>query len=556
VSRHDCRLSLARYLFTPEEIVDQILRQVLVTVGVRDVDTSQPPFVDDETSRAIDRLPDFEAKVLKRLCEASNIYWVADTTNSDINSLVEYPTTTVVLVIKPPGSEIEFEVKRAGRKGRNSLKVVFARDGYTVPPSHRLDGGSMQYLLRGEAESASRLGVIYRLVHGIEAPIANYISRLTVLNVPVKKAEVKTLKYFTDARIFGDGFAEMRVAMAEAIDEFKAEGYAILPDLPGDVGLSARFIGVVAPTQAILCGTSSFRLDKLATYLSVDGPEQYFTKGLQVPYSGDDARRFADSILEEILGCYRPPDVQYQKHEQYLAAAFCVAENRARADRIYLALVQQIARFWGTLLAIRGYSRGESVVARNVGLKSFWEKGEWRVKIVFMDHDALVIPGPLTEDFHAARGLPSMVMDERYLWDRSKPKLFPTSDLGYLQSIYRIANDIDAQGQALAREVLLESYRKTQRQLLTNQKLRSLFNPAFLDRLLLWDTLVRGYLRRQSDIAADREWKAEMKKMLAAKGYGEPAFDAYMEIIGYNKAFLERYSYLFDSESHASGQKL
>jgi len=45
-------------------------------------------------------------------------------------------------------------------------------------------------------------------------------------------------------------------------------------------------------------------------------------------------------------------------------AAFGVAENRARADQVYLSLVEQIAKFWGTLLAIGGYSRGESFVAR------------------------------------------------------------------------------------------------------------------------------------------------------------------------------------------------
>ncbi|MGH9425812.1 MAG: hypothetical protein ACRD2L_05830, partial [Terriglobia bacterium] len=104
LSRHDCKLSLARYLFMPEEIVDEIMSQVQVTDGARDLDTSGPGRVESKRRRALTLLPDLEAKVLKRLYEPSDIYWVSEATSSEINSLVEYPATTVVLVIKLPGS--------------------------------------------------------------------------------------------------------------------------------------------------------------------------------------------------------------------------------------------------------------------------------------------------------------------------------------------------------------------------------------------------------------------------------------------------------------------
>ncbi|MGH8468523.1 MAG: hypothetical protein ACREVY_05955 [Gammaproteobacteria bacterium] len=549
LSHRECKLSLARYLLTPEEIVDEILRQLQVTEGVKDLDISQPPIVENEMARALNLMPDFEARILKMLCENSNIYWVSDTTSSEINSLVEYPMTTVVLVIKPPGSDSEFEIKRAGLRGRNSLNIVYARDGYTVPPPHRLDGGSMQYLLRGEARAASRLGVIYRLVHRTEAPIANYISRSSVCAVPVQKAEVQALTYFTEPQIFGERFPEMRVAMEEALDAFKAVGYPSLPDLPGDLGLTAQFIGLVAPTQAILSGTTSFRLNKLAVYLSSNGPKQYFEEGLTVAYSSHDARRLADAILEEILGSYRSPDVRYQSHKQYLAAAFRVAGNRARADRNFLSLVQQIATFWGTLLAVRGYTNGESFVARNVGLKSFWDKGEWKVKITFMDHDVLVIPGPQNKDFHAHAALPGMALDERYIWGGSTPEQFATSDVGYLQNIYRIGDDLSRKSRALARMDLRNAYKRTQHELLTNPKLQPLFDKIFLGRLLDWDTLVRGYLQMKPDAAVSTTWKERMRKMLTGKGYKGQAFDAYLEIMKKNRPFLERHSFLFDLES-------
>ena len=545
LSHHDCKLSLARYLFTPEEVVDEILRHLRTTDGARDLDPSQPAFVEDEIVRANSCLPAFEVRILKRLCQTSKIYWVSGTTSSEISSLVEYPESTVVLVIKPPGSEIEFEIKRAGRRGDHPLTVVYARNGSTVPPSHRLDGGSMQWLLRYEAMAAAELSLIYRLVHRTEAPIPHYVSRSTIYSVPVRDAEVQTLRYFTESRVFEQGFREMRGAMAQSVAAFKAEGYAKLPDLPGDLGLTAQFIGVVAPAQAILSGTSSFRLDKLAAHLSSDGPQRYFEEHVAIVSSRHRSRRFADAVLEEILGVYHPPDVRYYSYRQYLAAAFGVAANRARADGYYLSFVQQIARFWGTLLAVRGFTRGESFVARNVGLKSVWVAGQWQVTIIFMDHDAVVIPGQRDQDFYPQVALEGMALDESYIWGGLPTEEFATSGVGYLQTIYRVSDDLKEQGQSLARVALRDAYKKTQHALVTDPKLRSLFDAVFLKRLPDWDPLVRGYLQITPDTPASTRWKEEMRRMLAEKGYDRRTCEAYLDSVRDNRPFLERYWYLF-----------
>ena len=129
-------------------------------------------------------------------------------------------------------------------------------------------------------------------------------------------------------------------------------------------------------------------------------------------------------------------------YRQYLTAAFAVASNRARADGYYLSFVQQMARFWGAVLAVRGYTRGESFVARNVGLKSVWVAGQWQVKIIFMDHDAVVIPGPRDQDFHPQFALDGMALDETYIWGGLPPEERATSAVGYLQSIYRVSDDL------------------------------------------------------------------------------------------------------------------
>lgn len=554
LSRRDCKLSLARYLFRPEQVVAQILEQLEVTEGVKDVDSSQPAYVEREVRRAMSLLPDFEAAILKLLCDASKIYWVSDATASEINSLVEYPLRTVVLVVKPPGG-VEFEMKRAGRRGPHPLSVVYARGGYTIPPSHRLDGGSMLWLLRYETNAALKLSLIYRLVHGTEAPVAHYFARANISSVPVRKTRVPLLSYFTEARIFGQGFREMRVAMEESVGAFTGEGNTSLPVLPSALGLTAQFIGQVTPAQSILAGTSSFRLDKLAAYLSSRGPKRYFEEGLNVTYSKHDARRLADELLEEILGVYEPPGVGYQSYKRYVETAFAVAENRARADQIYLHLVRQIAKVWGTLLAVRGSSRGESFVARNVGLKSFWDEGQWRVKIIFMDHDALSLPGAYDKNFLAQNALPNMTLDERYIWGGSNPQRFAVSGVGYLQNIYRVGDDTKSKGQALARKALKDAYNKTQDAVLNNPELRRWFNKMFVERLTDWDTFVSGYFQTARDPSAREAWKQEMIEMLAAKGYKQYAFDSHLETVENNKEFLEKYSFLFDLDGSGGAQK-
>ena len=49
------------------------MSRLRVTDGARDLDPSQPWFVEEEVSRAHRSLPVFEAKILKSLCQTSNL---------------------------------------------------------------------------------------------------------------------------------------------------------------------------------------------------------------------------------------------------------------------------------------------------------------------------------------------------------------------------------------------------------------------------------------------------------------------------------------------------
>jgi hypothetical protein len=545
LARRECRLSLARYVFKPDEVVARIFEQAELSKGIVDLNPTEPAHVEAEDKHTFARMPDYEARILQRLREAHHVYWVSDRTGSELNSLVEYPLTTVVLVVKPPGSHLEFEIKRAGRRGRCPLGIVHKRDGRMVPPSHRLDGGSTQWLLRYESRSVSRLSGIYRLIHGEEAPFSTFHSRTSIYNIPVNEREENVLNYFSEPGIFGQRFREMRAAMCESVDSFNAE-YQLPPlDIPGDLGLTMQFLGHASPTQAVISGTSSFRLDRLAAYLSDDGPETYFAGGLQVKYSSHDARRLADEVLYEVLGVYSPPTVRYRSYRQYLAAAFKVEENRRQADRNFLAAMRQIGKFWGTLMAVRGSTNGESFVPRNVGLRSVWVNGQWQLKVIFMDHDNLNLADSSVTSFQSLGSHSSNALDELFIWGVYNGVRYATGAVDCLKTIYRTGQAVFQQGRDSLHKAMAEAYQKTHRELACNEKFGQYFHPLFVERIRDWDTIVSNYLQIKDDPSRLAAWKDEMTEKFVKSEDDKNVIIEHLIAAERYYLFLERYSFLY-----------
>ena len=548
LSKCECKISIARYLFEPEEVVGQIVRQLRASRGVPDIDYDQPRLVDDETARALDLLPDYEARILRGLYRSPVVYWVSDATSSEINSLVEYPLKTVVVVVKPPGSDLEFELKRAGRRRHLPLNVVHRRNGWAVPPPHRLDGGSMLTFLRREARAASRFSAIYRRVHASDAPMSMMVSRLSILGVPRNGTEDNILEYFTSPHLFGDEYDAMREFMEESVEAFDGdEDEDERLSIPGDLGLAMRFLNHSTPGQAILSGTSSFRLDKVAAYLSERGPELYFGDRVQpVEYSRREAKWLADEILEEVLGVYSPPAVAYRNHKQYVAAAFSVEANRRRGDRIFLDSVEQLGKFWGTLLAVRGFSWGESFVARNVGLKSFWRGGEWKVKLVFMDHDCLSVFDESERDFRPQNAYGGICTDARFIGENILAAKFANQTAThFLKKIYRVEKSVADQGRTLLYSSVRNSYRATHDAMAADPDLGKLFHKVFVARIRDWDSVVKSYLKKREGKSGLDSWRKSTRNRLKKKGYPGWLIDGHLKAVESYADFLADQSFLY-----------
>lgn len=540
-SRVDCKLSLARYLLTSGEVVSRITGQLNKSTGVKDLTALNQPEVNREVERCLERLPRFESEIARALCENSKIYWVSNATSAEINALVEYPLNTVVLVVKPPGSHAEFEIKRAGVRGNRPLDVVFERNGYEVPSTHRLHAGSMAYYLRWEAGAAAVLSKIYRLIHQTEAPISRTLAVSTIYTVPVNGQERHILEYFSDFNGARDPDGRRR-AMRQAIEANRDEvGVFTPPGLPGDFGLATQFLGQSIPSQSILMDTSSFRLERLESYLSPEGADIYFTQGLKTSYTLSDGRWFADELLDEILGEYVSEDLTYENHAQYIAAALSRSDNRARADSNYLSMMRQFGKFWGTLMGIRSHSYGESFVARNVGVKSVFEDGEWKAKLVFLDHDAMYITSVRTNHYHPLSSIPNMVIDEKYIMGAHNVR----GSVEALRAVYRVNETVASEGYSALNDELGAAHRKAREEMRTNPGLNGFFSANFLEAVSDWDQIVARYLSTGDEPSKVDSWRDETTRFLQEKGYDESLIREYVRCVEKYSGFLQRYSVIY-----------
>ncbi|HEY0143450.1 MAG TPA: hypothetical protein VGF48_21340 [Thermoanaerobaculia bacterium] len=549
IASKDCRLTLARYLFTPEEIIERIERHLRRSQGIRSQPDYGHNFVRKETAHILRMAQPLERTILEHLGRDATIRWVDEATRDEINSLVEYPLGTVVTVIKPPGSDQEIEIKRTGVRGPLPFDAIYERGGYIVPASHHLHGGAMEHLLALETSHSSILSRLYRRVHGHDAPMSRTLSLATIYTIPSPAGEVDLLDYFTDRRVFRDRYERMRSHMARVNAEMARQTKTARLEQVNELSQTIEFLGLMKPAQAVQFGTTSFRLERLGTYLGPQGAERYFRTNRsaerRVDYTNDDARRFADELLDEILCVYQPPDVPFRSYRKYLDAAYAVPANRKRASRNYRTVMAQIGRFWGTMLAARGHSTGESFVARNCGLRSVFEDGEWKINVVFMDHDSLTFASRYEHTYNPRYSVRNAAKDAKFILGGYFDKNYVRGELDYLRDIYRVSPALEIRGRAAFRAAMRDAYRKTQKAMHENPEVREMFKPRFVRRLGDWDEVVRRYLRPARTARQRERRKQDLDRLLIKRGYGRELRAQYIDTLVKQRHFLRTVSFLF-----------
>jgi hypothetical protein len=192
-------------------------------------------------------------------------------------------------------------------------------------------------------------------------------------------------------------------------------------------------------------------------------------------------------------------------------------------------------------MAIRGYANGESFVARNVGLKSVWEKGDWQVHPVFMDHDDLQLPKSDSRYLSASSVWNGTQKDARHILGDHNLGGFQRGEIPLLQSIYRVSSDVSRTGQKLFDAVLAASYRRTQTAMRAKPAMRALFHETFIEHIGDWDHAVTLFLRSPDGAS----WEPAAKAFLAARGHSEKQVDDTVGAIKRHSAFLHQLASLY-----------
>lgn len=520
--RHPFRLTLARHLVTPAEVIAELTTRVAVSRGTgRRVDDAWG-VADDEARRELANLPEYEREIVLRLLRGHAVYWALPADGDRFDDLILQPPGTVVLVVRPPGSDWELEIKRAGmarsvRGGLQPLSIAASR-----VYSHRLVGGSGIAALVWEASAAACFAKAYRQIHHQDPALSRTLALRTVLTVPSRRGQAFLIDYFTDADIFGDGYGEMRRAIRATFDLFaKEEGNQPIERLPGDVGAATAFMQRLVPAQSLLSGTSVYRLDRVAESLSAGSAG-----------NTDDPAARAEmlDLLALVLDGFTPP--QNPVDPDLPAAA--MAEHRASADAIYRRLLEQIGQVWGTLLGLGGFSYGESFVGRNVGLRRRWHQGQPRVELVFMDHDNLVLPPknqpvPLSPAFFEG-----MLKDDLAIFGGALRGSHLQGIADLLERIYRCDLLHRERCRASFREILASSYRHARQALRSDAALRELFHPELSVLLDERDAGVKTCL-------AGGNWHQEVRQKLEKRGHASELADAYLKAVEKYAPFLRRY---------------
>jgi hypothetical protein len=245
----------------------------------------------------------------------------------------------------------------------------------------------------------------------------------------------------------------------------------------------------------------------------------------------------------EILDSYRPPAAT-DGYAAYVSAAF--AENRAAADRAFLAALTSLGRLWGTLLGLRGYTEGESFVPRNVGLRAVWADGAWAVRIIFMDHELTNIIGKRMRHFHPEAVLSGMHKDWVHIVGGQLGGLPRFGTVATLAAIYRPDAAFAAHGRARMIEELRRAYRLTLARLRDDAQLRAQFRSSFVNSVPAWDAVVGLDRASRLGARARARWKGQMRRVMAAHGLDEPLIQEYRRAIHRHRLMLRHAPYLFD----------
>jgi hypothetical protein len=238
-----------------------------------------------------------------------------------------------------------------------------------------------------------------------------------------------------------------------------------------------------------------------------------------------------------VLGVFCPPEAAPDDYGQYVAEALAHEPNRSRAAAAYLGCLRDIGIYWGTLLALGGYTEGESFVTRNVGLKSRWREARWEPRICFMDHDCLQARGVDGDWPHPSFSIEGMRKDHDWICGENCDR----SEFACLREIYRVNTDYEKAGEAQFLDCVAKGYRVT-RDAMKSAALEKFFDVEFVRGLELRDQVIGLYLATQP---GSEGWREKAQALMAQSAFPAEWVPGMCDAIERNRPTLARFAFLY-----------
>jgi hypothetical protein len=322
------------------------------------------------------QLPAYEAGFSSCSAIPVPIHWVAQQPVSELNALVEYPKGMVALVIKPRAAPSNLKSSAAEFQARNPSPL----SSNARAPKFLIPIASMPQIgwhLIFETRAAARFRRIYRLSIAFPIRFDHPLRKVHLLHSDsARRLLNRGFLQFPDA--YGQGAGEMREGLKKCVKTAIEANDIGVKELPGEMGRTINFLIQNWPRRR-----SS---PHLLISASIASPPICRTMG-ETLLSGpakSPAMRCDGSPISCSMRFFRGTRPPAPKASVNIWRMYSLEPSTAVGLTSYLCSCCNSSAPLGTLAGIMGYSNGESLVARNVGLRALWSSGSWRVSLFFM----------------------------------------------------------------------------------------------------------------------------------------------------------------------------
>lgn len=563
-SKQDDKHALFRFAVNAEQLLQQIKKQT--NQVPKDTDEGETAGIAEygylpSRSLILNSLPPLERALVERIIAGKDVLLISPETPSDFNYLVTHPYTyfyahepdkpleTRVILIRTPGTSIEMQIKGSGIHGKNPFDIGYLikynKNLPVVVRTHVLGGGADFRSILGEYETGLRFAKIYYQTYGKLPDMVLPIDIWGFKSVRIGAKEVNFMEYFSNPKYWGKkNFKKLKQRVREVasvwLDGYKSSWSfkKVLREL-----LKEFCFG-----QLLYVRTTAFRLKTLAKYLFETGPDVYFREIGKSSYTEDDARRMADTLIEEILGEYVPPDIAFTTCPLYKKAAINDFRNKKRAGEIYKDLMKQMGQYWGAILGIGGTTDGYGFYDTNIGIKRVWENSEWKVKLVFHDLDSYYIPDERINVFRPTAFMRCFQKDARAIESPTEATMKSLIDpRTQIANLYEVDENTRREGLAIFEREVRMAFQKTFATIKDDTSLSDIVKAGYVETFEAWVKAVQSFLEMKNmDALSKKEWEKKTMRDLRKIGLKGRVRREYINSIIKNADFLRKHRFIFN----------